>query len=295
MNDLQEHLAGGATTTARAWAITRRDGTVQGFTDHDRDLVFEGITFRADSGLTARALQQSTGLAVDNSEALGALSSAALTEADLLAGRYDGAGLCIWQVNWADVAQRALVFRGSLGEVARSGGAFRAELRGLTEPLGQPVGRIFQAECTAVLGDAGCRFDTTQSGFSAEAELVTLPRPAVLRLSGLAGFDARWFEKGRVTVLCGEAEGLVGLVKADPEGAGPDGLREITLWQEFAAPLSPGDRLRLEAGCDKRAETCRLKFANFLNFRGFPDIPGEDWLLAVPREDGGNDGGSRKR
>lgn len=295
MSALQEHLDSGATTLARAWAITRRDGTVQGFTDHDRDLAFDGIRFRADSGLTARALQQSTGLAVDNSEALGALSSGALTEDDLMAGRYDGAELRIWQVNWADPGQRALLFRGSLGEVTRSGRAFRAELRGLTEPLGQPGGRIFQAECTAVLGDNACGFDTTQPGFSAEGQLVTLEGAAVLRLSGLAGFDRGWFENGRVTVLDGVAEGLIGLVKADAGGTDPDGMREIGLWQEFAAPLSPGDRLWLEAGCDKRAPTCRLKFANFLNFRGFPDMPGEDWLLSVPREDGGNDGGSRKR
>jgi uncharacterized phage protein (TIGR02218 family) len=53
--------------------------------------------------------------------------------------------------------------------------------------------------------------------------------------------------------------------------------------------------VRLEAGCDKRAETCRLKFANFLNFRGFPHLPGEDWLTAVPKAEGANDGGSLGR
>jgi uncharacterized phage protein (TIGR02218 family) len=49
--------------------------------------------------------------------------------------------------------------------------------------------------------------------------------------------------------------------------------------------------IRLEAGCDKRAETCRLKFDNFLNFRGFPHIPGEDWLSSYPVSAGNNDGG----
>ena len=89
MTGLQAHLETGATTLARAWAISRSDGVVLGFTDHDRDLEFDGIRFRANSGLTARALQQSSGLAVDNTEALGALSDAALREADLMAGRYD--------------------------------------------------------------------------------------------------------------------------------------------------------------------------------------------------------------
>ncbi len=43
------------------------------------------------------------------------------------------------------------------------------------------------------------------------------------------------------------------------------------------------DLLRLEAGCDKRAVTCRYKFDNFVNFQGFPHIPGDDWLVAGPR------------
>ena len=130
--DLLAHLAGGVTTLCRAWAVQRKDGTLLGFTDHDRDLRFDGIVFRAGTGMTARALVQTTGLAVDNSEAVGALSSDAVTEADLMAGRYDAAEVRCWLVNWTDVAQRLLQFRGSLGEIVRSGGAFRAELRGLT-------------------------------------------------------------------------------------------------------------------------------------------------------------------
>src|SRR5690606_20469724 len=131
------------TTCCRCWALVRRDGATLGFTDHDADLGFEGITFRADTGLSAAALQQSTGLAVDNTEARGALSSEAITEADIRAGRFDGAGVTAWLVNWADPAQRVLQFRGTLGEVTRAGGAFRAELRGLAEALNQPQGRVY--------------------------------------------------------------------------------------------------------------------------------------------------------
>jgi hypothetical protein len=163
---LKAHLATGATTVCRAWAVTRRDGVVLGFTDHDRDLAFEGVVFRAASGLTASAVQQGTGLAVDNTEALGALSDAGLTEADILAGRYDGAEVRLWQVNWADVDQREMLFRGSVGEITRAGGAFRAELRGLTEMLNQPRGRVFQRDCSAVLGDGQCRVETGLPMFS---------------------------------------------------------------------------------------------------------------------------------
>ena len=121
------------TTIARCWAVTRMDGMVLGFTDHDRGFSFDGIAFKADTGMTARALQQSTGLSVDNSQAMGALSDAAIREADILAGRYDGAEVTAWLVNWADPSQFLLEHVREIGEVTRTDNSFRAELRGMAQ------------------------------------------------------------------------------------------------------------------------------------------------------------------
>ena len=287
---MKAHLAGGATTLARCFAVTRKDGLVLGFTDHDRDLNFDGITFRADSGLTAKAIQQATGLSVDNSEAFGALRSTAITEADILAGRYDGAEVRAWLVNWADPAVRVLQFRGTLGEIVRSGGAFTAELRGLSEALNQPVGLIYHARCSAVLGDGRCGFDLSQPGYAEERPVETVEDGRVFRFAAMPGFEDRWFEKGRLVVLDGVAKGLVGSIKNDRAAGG--GGREVELWQNLGAAPAQGDMVRIEAGCDRRAETCRLKFNNFLNFRGFPHIPGEDWVMSYPVSSARNDGGS---
>lgn len=290
MTALLDHLATGATTVARCWRVTRGDGVVLGFTDHDRDLAFDGTVFVAGAGLGARALSQTTGLAVDNTEAVGALSDAAITEGDLLAGRFDGAAVEAWLVNWADVAQRMRQFRGTIGEVSQAGGAFQAELRGLTELLNQPQGRVYQAPCSAILGDARCRVDLSLPGYFEERVVEGVEEGRVFRFADFLGFDDRWFERGRLVVLTGAAAGLVEVVKNDRlTGRG----RVVELWQGLRAPVVVGDRIRLEAGCDRRAETCRLKFANFVNFRGFPHLPGEDWLAAVPRAGDVNDGGSR--
>ncbi len=281
---LLAHLGTGTTTVCRAWAVTRIDGVVLGFTDHDRELSFEGIVFRADSGITARALAQATGLAVDNSEAYGALRSDAIAEADIVAGRYDGADVRAWLVNWADPEARLLQFRGTLGELARTGGAFTAELRGLSEPLNQAQVHVYLAHCTAVLGDARCRFDMAQAGYRVEVAAGESAGDTLLRLPALAEFDDRWFEKGRLSVLTGAAAGLWGSIKNDRlDAAG----RSVELWQGLRVPVAPGDLLRLEAGCDRRAETCRLKFQNFANFRGFPHVPGEDWLTISPMKAAG--------
>lgn len=289
---LHAHLKSGTTTVCRAWAVRRRDGIEMGFTDHDRDLVFEGITFRASSGLTARALQQSTGLSVDNTEAIGALSDAAIREEDILAGCFDGAEIRAWLVNWTDADQRVLQFRGSFGEIVRAGGAFRAELRGLAEVLNQPQGRVYQRDCQAVLGDRQCRFDLGQLGYFAEREVEVVEEDRIFRFKDFAGFDDRWFERGRLRVLSGVAAGSLAVVKNDRLKAS---RREIEVWERLRPGIAPGDRIRLEAGCDRRAETCRKKFKNFIHFRGFPHIPGEDWLASFPASGGVNDGGSLSR
>jgi uncharacterized phage protein (TIGR02218 family) len=180
-------------------------------------------------------------------------------------------------------------FRGAIGEVARAGGAFRAELRGLAELLGQPRGRVFQRPCAAVLGDAACGVDLTAPGYRAERAVEDVTEARQFRWADFAGFDDRWFERGRLTMLSGAAAGLTGTVKGDRLSAAG---RVVELWEALGAPVAPGDLVRLEAGCDRRADTCRLKFSNFRNFRGFPHVPTEDWLTAYPVAAGRNDGGS---
>ena len=284
---LAEHLARGATTVCRCWDVVREDGRVFGFTDHDRDLEFGGIRYRAGTGLTARAFAQATGLSVDNSEAMGALSDAAVSEADIAAGRFDGARIRAWVVNWTDPSERELRFRGSFGEVTRRGSAFEVELRGLAEALNQPQGRVFQAGCDAVLGDARCGVDLGALGYAIEVEVAEVEGGRAFVWPSLPRPD-RWHERGRLRVLTGEAAGLAGMIRADRA----EGRRRVELWQALGATVASGDRVRLEAGCDKRAETCRAKFGNLVNFRGFPHIPGEDWQMSYPTASDRADGGS---
>lgn len=288
---LDAHLALGTTQTAHCWKVERRDGTAYGFTDHDRDLAFDDVVFRADTGLSAAALMQTTGLAVDNTEAVGALSDAAITEADLVAGRFDGATVEAWLVQWDAPENRVLQFRGSLGEITHGNGAFTAELRGLAEALNVPMGRVFQRSCSAVLGDRACRFDLSGTAYSVEAAISRVQDNRIIWLKDVDGYLPRWFERGRIEVMDGFANGLVGAIKIDRVEAG---RRRVELWDRMRAPLTPGDQICLVAGCDKHFETCRLKFNNTLNFRGFPDIPGGDWMVAHPSRASVRSGGSRR-
>jgi uncharacterized phage protein (TIGR02218 family) len=90
-------------------------------------------------------------------------------------------------------------------------------------------------------------------------------------------------------VQSGAADGLGGLIKRDiVEG----GWRVIELWEALVPEVLAGDQLQLTAGCDKRFSTCGARFDNRLNFQGFPDIPGEDWITSYPTKSGNNSRGS---
>lgn len=288
--ELQARLDSGATRLCRCWLVRRRDEGTFGFTDHDRDLAFDGMAFRASSGMDASALQSATGLSVDNAQAVGALSDAGVTEEDVRAGRYDRAEIWHWLVDWERTDLRVLLFRGSFGEIRRSDGAFEVELRGLAEALNAPVGRSILRTCDRTLGDAKCGFDVGQSGFSAEGTVAAGSGGATIVAHDLDGFADGWFTQGVVVWLTGGNAGQRGAVKADRKDAA--GVRRIALWQAPGRPMAAGERFRIVAGCDKRAETCRKKFGNLLNFRGFPLIPGDDWVTAYPKEGANHDGSS---
>jgi uncharacterized phage protein (TIGR02218 family) len=290
VQSLRAHLASGDTTVCRCWQVVRRDGARFGFTDHDRDLSFDGVTFRAGSGLSGRVIQKATGLSVDNSAALGTLSSPGIRAEDVEAGRYDGAAVTIWRVNWASPEARAIEFRGTLGEITRSGIEFEAELRGLAEALNRAEGLVFQRQCTAQLGDQRCKVETTRPEYRWETEVLSLGPGSEMLLPNGSPYPERWFAGGRVEIRSGEASGLAGSIKQDvslSEG------RRIVLWEAVRARIVPGDLVALIAGCDRAPETCRAKFANFINFRGYPHVPGDDWVTSYPARAQRRDGGRR--
>ncbi|MFN4355965.1 DUF2163 domain-containing protein [Parvibaculum sp.] len=270
------HLASGTTTLAWCWKLTRRDGAVLGFTEHDRDLVFGGVTYEAAGGFTASAIESTSGLNPGNLDVAGALTSEHLDEGDLAAGLYDDAEFEIWRVNWQDAGERLLMRKGNLGEVSRSGAAFTAELRGLAHRLNQPVGRLYQYGCDADFCDARCGL--AASDWTVEATVGSVSADREILAAELAAFPAAHFTRGRLAFTSGANDGAVMEVKAHSAGG------RIELWRAAARPLMPGDTFEVTAGCDKQFATCRDRFANAVNFRGFPHMPGNDFVMASAGE-----------
>jgi uncharacterized phage protein (TIGR02218 family) len=285
---LADHLASGATTLCHCWKLAPINGPALGFTDHDRDLIFDGVTFEAHAGFEASEIESSLGLSVDNLEASGALDSNQLDAERLRAGDFDHATIEIWRVNWQDVAQRVLLRKGHLGEVTHGGVGFTAEVRGLSHLLNQTIGRVFQYGCDATVGDARCTVDLDAPAFCGTGSIVAAEGNRRLSVSGLGGFAEGWFSLGTLTWVSGLNAGRLEEVKL----YGAAGI--IELWQAASFGVAPGDGFIIRAGCDKQFATCKAKFLNGANFRGFPHLPGTDFVTTFATRDGqNNDGGSR--
>src|SRR5258705_897834 len=280
---LQAHLDTGTTTLCWCWRLTRADGLVLGFTDHDRDLTFDGTAFEAAAGFTPTEIKDAVGLSVDNLEVEGALVSDRLSEADLAAGLFDDARVEIYRLNWVVPEQRVLMRRGSLGEVSREGNTFRAEVRGLAHYLQQPVGRLYQFACDADLGDARCGIDLGAPSFTATAIVVSLLSARVFVVSGIGSLAHGWFSRGLLTFLSGDNSGRKIEIRSHSLR---DDSATIELWQEPLFPVLAGDTVEVRAGCDKQLATCRAKFANATRFRGFPHMPGNDFVTSYVRRRG---------
>ena len=272
MAELGERLTAELTHLAICWRVVRRDGVALGFTTHDRALMVGGMTFESAPGMVPSAIVGNDDLEIDTMDVAGALTADAISGADLAAGRFDGAVVEVFMVDWRapDVGRQRLA-RGTMGSVeagidADSG--FTATLRGPTAALAMTGVESYAPECRAELGDRRCR--TAMRGLTQRVAVVAGDAFGLI-FEGLDRFPDDFIE-GRLRVLDGPMAGI-----------------ERRIVDTTAAALIPGEPLALDAGtrvqlwqgCDKRFATCRSRFANAANFRGEPHVPGGDMLTRV--------------
>lgn len=286
--ELRERLERDCTTLCHCWRLARRDGRVFGFTDHDRRLTVDGLECEPQSGFTQSEARASFGMAVDAVDIEGALSSDVLIEDDIAAGLLDGAVVETFLVDWSAPERFAAIRKAVIGRIVRADGRFVAELESLAASLDRPNGRYLRRNCDARLGDARCGVDLAPGVFNGAGEVLAIAAPSTLRVSGLAGFVPGWFAFGELTFTNGAASGRT---LAVIEHGLDDGEALLTLPADGPSP-QPGDGFTVVAGCDKRFATCKAKFSNPANFRGFPHLPGNDAAYSYVADGMEFDGGA---
>lgn len=269
---LKTHIAGEVTTLATLWRVTRLDGAVYGFTDHDSDITYQGVISRAMTGISSGAIRGSADLAVDNLNVDGILDSASITDADLLAGMWDYASCIVMRVNYADLSMGHEVLKsGTFGNIKTGRVHFSTELRGLSQQLQQTIGRTYKPGCDADLGDSRC--GVTLAGYTVTGTVTASTTQSAFSDSSRSE-AAGYFSFGLVTFTTGPNAGRKMEVKDFSAGG------VFVLQQAMPNAIAIGDAYSVHAGCDKLLATCRDKFSNVINFRGFPHVPGLDRMVS---------------
>ncbi len=289
---MQDDLDSGATTHCFCWRITREDTTVMGFTDHDRDLSFDGVTYEANTGMDAAVLEQTTGFSIDNTDTVGALQSGKITESDIAKGLYDNAVVSVFRVDWQDTSKRLILFSGTIGQVQRGEITFIGEVRGLMHSLNQPRGRIYSKTCDADLFDSRCGLAVVSNADYERTGLVTAVSSRRLFQTTDANIIAlanAWYTGGLLTWTSGSNAGQRSEIK---NFFVADSIATVETWELAHTDITATDGFTLRAGCDKSIETCKAKFDNVDNFRGFPRMPTNDAINAVASTKDNHSGGS---
>lgn len=284
---LAAHLAKDVTSVCHCWRLTRTDGVVMGFTDHDRPLVVDGTQCKPDTGFTTTEARRSLGLGVDTADVEGALASAEIDGDDIAAGKYDGAVIETFIVNWANPADFARSKKSTIAKLTYADGHFRAELQSALRTLDRPNGRHIARNCDAELGDGRCKKALAGPIYTGSGAVAALSPPDSVLVTGLGGYEDNWFTYGRLTWTSGLHAGLAELIRSHRSGSGTSRL----VFQSDGRPLPGiGDTFSIVAGCDKAFATCKAKFANEEYFRGFPHLPGNDNAYSYVTDDGVFDG-----
>jgi uncharacterized phage protein (TIGR02218 family) len=253
-------------TVATYWRIYRRDGAALAFTSHDRDLTFGGIRHLAAPGMVPAAIRLTAALANDSAEVQGALNHDSINAADLAAGLFDEAAIDIGAVDWTQLDHHTL-YTGTIGRIEDDNTQFAAELRSSKSLLERDLVPRTSPTCRAEFCGRGCGLSAAR--FTSIRVLADIDlESSRVRFAGLAGED---HVDGRLRFRSGPQTGVTfGIVAAEDD------------WLMLDRPLVEGTpigaRAELRQGCDHTLATCAGRFANALNFRGEPFLPGNDLL-----------------
>ena len=167
-------LAARVTALAQLWKITRRDGEIFGFTDHDRDIVYGDVTYQAAKGHLPSAIASAGNLAVDNLDVATMLDAELFTEEDIMAGVWDNAVIDLYQIDYEHLDRGVMILASGwrVGNFTIKDHEFAAEIRSKTQQLQQVIVELTSPECRASLGDARCKIALQSGSWLAETEQV---------------------------------------------------------------------------------------------------------------------------
>lgn len=258
------HLSQTVTTLSICWKITLKSGAILTFTDHDRDLIYDGLTYKATTGFSSSGSPSNLDMKVNSIDVQSFIDDVYIKEEDILAGAYDDAKVEVFKVNWGSPDDGRIVSQiGFIGDIEVVGPIFIAEVRGRMQVLKKTVGQLYSPNCRAVLGDVKCTVNMSTYLTAGSVSGITSNR--IFTVGALGQADS-YFRRGLIEWTSGKNVGLQTEVKDNIAD-------EISLILNALFPVEVGDTFNIYPGCNKSSVICKTVYNNLLNFRGEPFIP----------------------
>jgi uncharacterized phage protein (TIGR02218 family) len=271
--EMADIIASNVTTLCRLWTIERKGGTMFYFTDHDRDLDFEGHTYLADSSFMATAVQTRLNAVASDLDVSVLLAEGSLEYFDMISGMYDSAPVTLKIISYANLdAGSIMLFDGKVSThtipnqqtaLLRLVGNVKLVTKALTER--------YSATCRAMFGDARCKFDlaTVTAGFTATA----VGGAQLFTAAALVAASINFYRLGTVVWLTGDNAGTRVEVAGNTAGV-------VKLLFKPPYQIQVGDTGNIVRGCSKTLAAC-TGYNNVPNYRGEPFVPGDEGLGVV--------------
>lgn len=268
---------------AQCWTITRQDGEVFAFTSHDQPMQWRGVEHTPCNSLMSTATEMSsiTG-SVGNMELRGIVSDDSITEQDMLNGLFDRATVEVWMVPWSpengEIPFRLLA--GTTGDLSHGQNEFNYEVLSPGAQLQQKnTVEIYTPGCRFEFGDDRCTFNAKALAVSGTVTAVPTKDASTYATRRAFGDSTRtedpgYFALGKVTWVTGANAGVTREVKDFSSGI-------FVLWEPLLHEIQTGDEYVATPGCNKSPEACQ-GYGNYINFGGYPDVPGQDSIAETP-------------
>jgi len=268
--EFNSNIAQNLTQLCRLWSITRKDGEVFRFTDHDKDIPFNGDIYQSNNSFEATAVQSAINSAGSDLDVTVLLNPDTISYQDVMRGLFDEAPVTLQIIQYTDTAAGVLdLFKGNvsttqlpntqIGIMSLVGGVSRVN-RVLTER--------YSPQCRAIFGDDRCKVNlapyTVAFAVSASGTTQTFTAAA------LASEAANLYTLGTVTWLTGRNKGTSSRVAGNAAGL-------VQLLFRPPYQMEPGDTGTITRGCPRTIAACK-GYNNIANYRGEPYVPGDDGL-----------------
>ncbi|KJV68659.1 DUF2163 domain-containing protein [Candidatus Neoehrlichia procyonis] len=260
---LKSHLAQNIITIAHCWQIILKDNSIIGFTDHDKSLTINNITYHAKSGTHIHPINFNI-ISEGQTKIESVIDSALINELDVIHGKYNSSKVTIFIVNYEDISQGTLIlFTGMIHKVILNNGKFIAELKGLSDILSQNIVDVFSPQCRAQFCDNQCKMK--EEKFTITSSITNIIHSNMFEDINLP-YNDNYYKYGSVTFLTGKNSNISIVVINNKN-------KYIQLVKSPPYSMHISDTYSIIAGCDKNYTTCHNKFNNSKNFRGEPHIP----------------------